>query len=219
MIALLRGTVESISKDSIVVASAGSAFAFIPRDGAGTPGSAGQAIELFTHLHVAKTSCPCMVLPARKSWRCLNCCLECRCWPQSAMAVLASGPPDVLRAAIANEQADVLTRVPGVGTRTAKAIILHLKDKVGGGLAPAPVPTSPMRTPNLSRAHRLGYSVVEAQTALASLPAILAPVEERLRRRCLFCEMIVGKLPSCLRFAYADVYCHSTLDFHSQGSG
>jgi Holliday junction resolvasome RuvABC DNA-binding subunit len=42
--------------------------------------------------------------------------------------VLANAPPDVLRAAIANEQTDVLTRVPAVGTRTAKAIILHLKE-------------------------------------------------------------------------------------------
>jgi len=104
--------------------------------------------------------------------------------PKAAMAVLASGPPDVLRAAIANEQADVLTRVPGVGTRTAKAIILHLKDKVGGGLAPAPVSyLTDSDAELLSALTGLGYSVVEAQTALASLPRDPSlPVEERLRQ-------------------------------------
>jgi Holliday junction DNA helicase RuvA len=100
------------------------------------------------------------------------------------MAVLASGPPDVLRAAIANEQTEVLTRVPGVGARTAKAIILHLKDKVGGGLAPAAVTyLTDADAELLSALTGLGYSVVEAQAALTSLPHDPSlTVEERLRQ-------------------------------------
>jgi Holliday junction DNA helicase RuvA len=89
-----------------------------------------------------------------------------------------------LRAAIANDQPDVLTRVPGVGTRTAKAIILHLKDKVGVGLAAMPVAyLTDIDAEVISALTGLGYSVVEAQTALASLtrdPSM--PVDERLRQ-------------------------------------
>jgi holliday junction DNA helicase RuvA len=88
----------------------------------------------------------------------------------------------VLRAAIANEQADLL-RVPGVGPKTAKAIILHLKDKIGAGLAPAAVAyLTDADAEVISALTSLGYSVVEAQTALASLPHDKdTPIEERIR--------------------------------------
>jgi Holliday junction DNA helicase RuvA len=68
--------------------------------------------------------------------------------------------------------------------RTAKAIILHLKDKVGVGLAAAPVAyLTDTDAEVISALTSLGYSVVEAQTALASLPRDPStPVDERLRQ-------------------------------------
>jgi len=186
MIALLRGTVESISKDSIVVGVGGVGFRVHPSAMARARlGSTGQAIELFTHLHVRENELSLYGFASEEELALFELLLGVSgVGPKAAMAVLASGPPDVLRAAIANEQADVLTRVPGVGTRTAKAIILHLKDKVGGGLAPAPVSyLTDADAELLSALTGLGYSVVEAQTALASLPRDpTLPVEERLRQ-------------------------------------
>ena len=186
MIALLRGTVESISKDSIVVGVGGVGFRVHPSAAARARLSgAGQAIELFTHLHVRENELSLYGFAGEEELALFELLLSVSgVGPKAAMAVLASGPPDVLRAAIANEQADVLTRVPGVGTRTAKAIILHLKDKVGGGLAPAPVSyLTDADAELLSALTGLGYSVVEAQTALASLPRDPSlPVEERLRQ-------------------------------------
>ena len=186
MIARLRGTVESISKDSIVVGVGGVGFRVHPSAMARARlGSTGQATELFTHLHVRENELSLYGFASEEELALFELLLSVSgVGPKAAMAVLASGPPDVLRAAIANEQADVLTRVPGVGTRTAKAIILHLKDKVGGGLAPAPVSyLTDADAELLSALTGLGYSVVEAQTALASLPRDPSlPVEERLRQ-------------------------------------
>jgi len=186
MIARLRGSVESISKDSIVVGVGGVGFRVHPSATARARlGGAGQAIELFTHLHVRENELSLYGFAGEEELALFELLLSVSgVGPKAAMAVLASGPPDVLRAAIANEQADVLTRVPGVGTRTAKAIILHLKDKVGGGLAPAPVSyLTDADAELLSALTGLGYSVVEAQTALASLPRDPSlPVEERLRQ-------------------------------------
>jgi len=185
MIARLRGTVESISKDSIVVGVGGVGFRVHPSAMARARlSSTGQAIELFTHLHVRENELSLYGFAGEEELALFELLLGVSgVGPKVAMAVLASGPPDVLRAAIANEQADVLTRVPGVGTRTAKAIILHLKDKVGSGLAPAPVSyLTDADAELLSALTGLGYSVVEAQTALASLPRDPSlPVEERLR--------------------------------------
>ena len=186
MIARLRGTIESIAKDSVVVGVGGVGFLVHPSAAARVHlGGVGQAVELFTHLHVRENELSLYGFVSEQELALFDLLLSVKgVGPRVALAVLASGPPDVLRAAIANEQTDVLTRVPGVGTRTAKAIILHLKDKVGAGLAPAPVSYMTDADAELVGALTgLGYSVVEAQSALASLPRDPSiPLEERLRQ-------------------------------------
>lgn len=186
MIAKLRGTVESISKDSIVVGVGGVGFRVHPSASARAHlNGVGQPVELSTHLHVRENELSLYGFAGDEELALFDLLLSVSgVGPKVAMAVLASGPPDVLRAAIANEQTEVLTRVPGVGTRTAKAIILHLKDKVGGGLAPAAVTyLTDADAELLSALTGLGYSVVEAQAALTSLPHDPSlTVEERLRQ-------------------------------------
>lgn len=89
--------------------------------------------------------------------------------PRAALALLGLSAP-ALRAAIAQEQIDVLRRVPGIGPKTARAIILHLKDRIGA----VPVPGVPIPraddTEIIAALTALGYSVVEAQAALAHVP-------------------------------------------------
>jgi len=186
MIARLHGTVESISKDAVVVCVGGVGFRVHPSAAARTRlDGIGKPVELFTHLHVRENELALYGFASEEELTLFELLLGVSgVGPKVALAVLASGPPDMLRAAIANEQTEVLTRVPGVGTRTAKAIILHLKDKVGAGLAPAAVTCLTDADAELIAALTgLGYSVVEAQAALASLPRdpTLA-FEERLRQ-------------------------------------
>lgn len=102
--------------------------------------------------------------------------------PRLAMAILSSLSPELLRTAVTQGQVDVLTRVPGIGRKTAEKLIFHLKDKLGApsvGVAP---PLSESDTDVMQALTALGYSVVEAQTALQSIPADASPeTEERIR--------------------------------------
>ncbi len=186
MISRLRGVVESISKDGVVVGVGGVGFLIHPSAAARARlNGVGQPAEFFTHLHVRENELSLYGFSSEEEHALFELLLSVKgVGPKVALAVLASGSPDTLRAAIANDQPDVLTRVPGVGTRTAKAIILHLKDKVGVGLAAAPVAyLTETDAEVISALTSLGYSVVEAQTALASLPRDPSvPVDERLRQ-------------------------------------
>ena len=186
MISRLRGVVESISKDAVVVGVGGVGFLIHPSAAARARlNGVGQPAEFFTHLHVRENELSLYGFSSEEEHALFELLLSVKgVGPKAALAVLASGSPDTLRAAIANDQPDVLTRVPGVGTRTAKAIILHLKDKVGVGLAAAPVAyLTETDAEVISALTSLGYSVVEAQTALASLPRDPSlPVDERLRQ-------------------------------------
>jgi holliday junction DNA helicase RuvA len=104
--------------------------------------------------------------------------------PRMAVSVLSVLSVDAIRRAVASEQAEVFARVPGVGKRTAQKILLHLQDRIKAGdvLEFAGASFGGVDESVLEALTALGYSVVEAQTAIQSIPRD-APqdVEERLR--------------------------------------
>ena len=51
--------------------------------------------------------------------------------PRVALGILSGGRPETLIAAIANEDLSYLTRLPGIGKKTAQRMVLDLKDKLG----------------------------------------------------------------------------------------
>ena len=51
--------------------------------------------------------------------------------PRLAIAILSGYATDDLRRAIANEDVGTLTRIPGVGKKTAQRLVLELREKVG----------------------------------------------------------------------------------------
>jgi Holliday junction DNA helicase RuvA len=103
--------------------------------------------------------------------------------PKLALSILSVMTTDAIRRAVFNEQADLFTRVPGVGKRTAQKLQLYLQDKVTRieGILTTPG-ISEADTEVLAALTTLGYSLVEAQSALQSIPRD-APedVEARLR--------------------------------------
>lgn len=103
---------------------------------------------------------------------------------RTALALLSKLPPDALRQAIANQQVETLARAPGVGKKTAEKIIFALRSKLGElDTLPAGAPLSAMDAEVIAALTALGYSVAEAQQALASLPRdAQLDLEEKIRR-------------------------------------
>ena len=103
--------------------------------------------------------------------------------PKLALNILSTLNPDAIRRAVFNEQSEIFTRVPGVGKKTAQKIQLYLQDKItrieGLEILPGITDTDAEVMDALTA---LGYSIVEAQAALQSIPKD-APddVESRLR--------------------------------------
>jgi Holliday junction DNA helicase RuvA len=103
--------------------------------------------------------------------------------PRLGLAMLSTLNTDAIRRAVFSEQAEMFSRVPGVGKKTAEKILFFLKDKITAveGLEPLAA-ASEVDTEVVDALTALGYSVVEAQAALQSIPKD-APddVETRLR--------------------------------------
>jgi len=103
--------------------------------------------------------------------------------PKLAMSVLSVLSPDAIRRAVFHEQAEMFSRVPGVGKKTAQKILLHLQDRIpalsGLEMVAAMGDTD---TEVLAALTTLGYSIVEAQAALQAIPRDTPQdVEARLR--------------------------------------
>ncbi len=91
--------------------------------------------------------------------------------PSTAQLMLSAMTPDEMRAAIIGEDVAALKRIKGVGPKTAKRIILDLKDKLlkdSGGEAPAILPQADntVREEALSALVALQFNRIQAQKAL-----------------------------------------------------
>jgi len=103
--------------------------------------------------------------------------------PRLALAVLSTLSPDEIRGAVLQERLNVFNHVPGIGKKTAQKIIIQLQDKIPAEAGLAPVSMLAEGDVEVVAAlSALGYSVIEAQSAIQSIPKD-APqdVETRLR--------------------------------------
>jgi holliday junction DNA helicase RuvA len=102
--------------------------------------------------------------------------------PKLAITILSSLSIDNIRNAIVSERPEILTRVPGIGKKTAQKILFELKDKIGVGLDAMPASDfDNINADVMDALTTLGYSIIEAQSAIQSIP-IDAPdnVEHRV---------------------------------------
>ena len=92
--------------------------------------------------------------------------------PRIALAVLSGMSTQDLADAVEQGNATLLTRVPGIGKKTADRLVLELKGKLAGNaFAPAGGAASAAQADSLSALMALGYSEREAQASVRALPA------------------------------------------------
>lgn len=184
MIARLKGRLEAKGKDHAVVDVGGIGFkVYVPVSLLDSWEGVGCEVELFTHLHVRENELSLYGCSSQEELAVFELLLSVSgVGPKVALSVLSALPPDSLRTVVAQENAEALARVPGVGPKTAKKLIFNLKDKIGVGVVPTAVPIlTDADAEVIAALTALGYSVVEAQAALQSLPKEEMEIEDRVR--------------------------------------
>lgn len=185
MIANISGSVLSTNEDSIVVQVGGIGLqVFVPKflaNGAMT----GEPIHLHTCLIVREDSLTLYGFESAEQKEFFLLFLGANgVGPRTALSAVSTLSADVIRRAVWDEQADVFARVPGVGKKGAQKILLHLQGKVGrsAGVPGTETHHTDIDVEILDALTGLGYSVIEAQSALQWIPKD-APedLEERLR--------------------------------------
>ena len=184
MIATLRGEVSQIEENALVLEVGGVGLrVFVPAP-LRTRLKVGEGLLLYTHLVVREDALTLYGFESQADRELFNILLGVDgVGPKVALSVLSSMTLDAVQRAVFADEGDVLSRVPGVGKKTAQKMALHLKDKLKPTDALARVAAmSDTDGEVLAALTALGYSVVEAQAAIQSLGRD-APddTEERLR--------------------------------------
>ncbi len=183
MIASITGTIQQIEESSLIINVGGvGARVFVPRAVLEDVGSAGRAIMLHTHLIVREQELSLYGFETQEDLQLFTLLLGINgVGPKVGLAILSTLSPELLKSAIAREDTAVLQRVPGIGKKTAERIMFQLRDKLDL-TEPTAVPlVSDVDADVIDVLTALGFSIVEAQSALQHLPREAKTVDERVQ--------------------------------------
>jgi len=184
MIDMLTGQVAAITNQYIVVTVGGVGLRVnVPTNVRDVVSGPGHVLTLYTHLVVREDDLSLYGFSEQDERALFETLLKVSgIGPRIALAIISTLTVERLKNAVAREEPEVLTRVPGVGKKLAQKLILELKDKLAIDHVTGLAAISDLDTDVLAALTALGYSVVEAQTAIQAIPRD-APddVEERVR--------------------------------------
>ncbi len=173
MIAGLDGILEAQCSDFIVVKVNGVSFkVFVPTSTLAVAGSPGDRVRLRTHLQVREDNLSLYGFATAEELDVFELAITVSgVGPRVAMSLLSVLNPAQLVEAISTENIEALTRVPGVGKKTAGHLIFELKDKLSKrGIAGPASSLSSADSEAIAALRSLGYTSNEAAAALASVP-------------------------------------------------
>ncbi len=184
MIASLSGPILKIEATGLVVGVGGVGLRVtVPRTVLEDVGGVGRNIRLHTHLIVREQELSLYGFETEDDLQLFELLLGISgVGPKVALAILGTLSPELLKSAIMQEETAVLQRVPGIGKKTAERIMFQLRDKLDFTTMETAVPfISDVDTDVIDVLTTLGFSIVEAQTALQRLPREAKTVDERVQ--------------------------------------
>jgi holliday junction DNA helicase RuvA len=184
MIASLSGTILQVEENSLIVGVGGVGLrVFVPSTVLEDTGGAGRPVRLHTHLIVREQELALYGFATAEDRQLFETLLGVSgVGPKVALSILSTLSPELIQGAIAREETAVLQRVPGIGKKTAERLMFQLRDKLDISQISTLSPLSgDADTDVIDILTGLGFSIVEAQTALQRVPREVTAVDERLQ--------------------------------------
>jgi Holliday junction DNA helicase RuvA len=170
MIGYLSGTVKFIFGDEIILDVGGVGYRIFI---SGENFNLGDAAEFFIHTHVREDAINLYGFKNRATFELFEKLLTVGgIGAKSAMAILKKISPAEFMAAVNNQDLKTLTKLPGVGKKSAERILLELKDEFKN----LPVGTIAQDSQSLSINSRAIEEATEALSALGYTSAEISDV-------------------------------------------
>jgi holliday junction DNA helicase RuvA len=165
MIAHIRGKLISKTPQQAIVETAGMGYdvAISVQTYAGLPRE-GSEVALHIHTHVREDALALFGFGTRDEKRLFEKLIAVSgVGPKLALAVLSGMSSEFLVSSIRGNDLAQLTRIPGVGKKTAERLVLELRDKLDDFAAAA---VSPVEEDVISALVNLGYQRPQAEKAI-----------------------------------------------------
>ena len=171
MIASISGKVIQLTKETVIMDINGLGFeVFVPKPLLSET-EAGDLLYLYTYMLVREDNIALYGFTSLEEKQLfLQFLAVGGIGPKLSLSILSSLSIDNIRSAILSEKPDYFSRVPGIGKKTAQKIIIQMQGKLpdSDGLAIRSI--TDVDDAVVDALISLGYSVVEAQTALQTIP-------------------------------------------------
>ena len=132
MIAFLRGIIEDIAQDYVVLDVGGVGYrVYASLDTLSRLPQAGGEVKLHTYMQVREDDVSLYGFLSKESLRLFQQIISVSgIGPKGGLSVLSVLTPEAFRFAVASGDVKAISKAPGIGKRTAERLILELKDKI-----------------------------------------------------------------------------------------
>ena len=133
MIASVKGKLEGVTTESVIIDVNGLGVeAIVPTTVINLLPKIDENIKLHTYLHVREDAMQLYGFLEKEDLDFFKLLITVNgIGPKAAIAILSSMPTDILTFAILSEDTKTIQKAQGIGAKTAKKLVLELKDKVG----------------------------------------------------------------------------------------
>ena len=180
MIGPIKGSVAHIGANTLIVSASGVGYLLFVTPDTALSARLDAEITLWTHLAVRENALDLYGFPTQDELHFFALLLSVSgIGPKSALNVMAIAHLETLRSAIASGDASHLTKVAGIGKKTAEKIVLELRDKIGVISDTSDIGRAD--TDALEALMAMGYSMSDARDALKRVPREVTSSNDRLR--------------------------------------
>jgi Holliday junction DNA helicase RuvA len=137
MISYLKGTIQYIGANFIELLINNVGYKVFMTEEFLNSAKVGKEIEVFTHQHVREDALDLFGFDNREQMELFEKLIGVSgIGPKTALGVLSAASVEEIETAVINDDVSVLTKVSGIGAKTAERIVLELKNKYKGKVAP-----------------------------------------------------------------------------------
>ena len=182
MLSYIEGKIIFRGKDFIIVKSNSIGFKVFVLANLNTEN---DEVELFTHLNVREDALTLYGFSKYKELELFELLISISgIGPKAGLGILSLADPETVKLAITKGDVSILTRVSGIGKKTAERVVLELRNKVSvsdtAGLEEKSKEIND-QTDAIDALVGLGYNANEAKRALSEVPSEVKDVGERIK--------------------------------------
>jgi len=184
MIAYLKGQVINKSLNYAIVATGGLGYRVYGGENFLGELHLGAETEIYLHHHVREDAADLYGFKTLADLELFELLLSVSgVGPKSALGVLNIATAEDIKEAVIRDDANLLTKVSGIGKKTAERIVLELKNKVlrSASNLGASLSEALSGSDEIDALMSLGYSLVEARAALNAVAPELKDSGERVK--------------------------------------